>query len=134
MILADLVGIPWKIGGRNTTGTDCVGLAIMAQKAINNRELHFLQVYNMYNIYQKSRIIRDEIMQMCVPIETPEEGSLGLFFFPGGVETPGGWHVVTFVDGERFLHIFEERESRISRLTPAYRRYLEGVYTWRERQ
>jgi hypothetical protein len=126
MTLADLVGIPWQVGGRSLGGIDCVGLAILAQKVLCGRDFQFPQRYGGKDQYEKSEIIKTEVERLFVPIEDPEPGALGLFFFDVC------WHVTTFTDRTHFLHVFEGERSRISRLTPAYRRYLKGVYAWRE--
>lgn len=127
MTLADLVGIPWKVGGRDRSGIDCVGLAILAQKVLCGRDLEFRQSYDELNQYERSVLIRDEVERVFEREEPPRTGSVGLFYFEKC------WHVVTFTDAMHFLHVFEGRTSRISRLTPAYRRYLKGVYAWPER-
>ena len=122
MTLADLVGIPWKVGGRDRSGIDCVGLAILAQKVLRGRDLDFRQPYDEPTQYERSVLIRDEVERIMERTTAPRIGSVGLFFFEKC------WHVVTFTDAMYFLHVFEGRTSRISRLTPAYRRYLRGVY------
>ena len=127
MTLADLVGIPWKVGGRDRSGIDCVGLAILAQKVLCDRDLDFRQSYDESTQYERSVLIRDEVERIMERTTAPRIGSVGLFY----VEKC--WHVVTYTDAMYFLHVFEGRTSRISRLTPAYRRYLKGVYAWPER-
>lgn len=127
MTLADLVGIPWVVHGRDLDGLDCVGLAVLAQKVLCGRDLDFPQDYGDKDQYEKSEIIKTEVERLFSPAESPEPGAVGLFFFDVC------WHVATFTDRTHFLHIFEGKTSRISRLTPAYRRFLRGVYTWRER-
>ncbi len=127
MTLADLVGIPGKVGGRDRSGIDCVGLAILAQKVLCDRDLDFRQSYDESTQYERSVLIRDEVERIMERTTAPRIGSVGLFYFEKC------WHVVTFTDAMYFLHVFEGRTSRISRLTPAYRRYLKGVYAWPER-
>ncbi len=126
MKLADLVGIPWRVGGRGLDGVDCVGLAILAQATLCGRNMSFSAEYDERSQYDRSSLIRDEVERLFRPAEAPEEGAVVLFFFESC------WHVATFVDGTRFLHIFEGRTSRISRMTSAYRRYVKGVYVWPE--
>lgn len=127
MTLADLIGIPWKVRGRSLTGIDCVGLATMAQELFHGREINFPQDYDEGNYLNQSEIILHEVLRLFEPTDKPKQGDIGLFFFQNC------WHVVTFTDTNHFLHIFEGKTSRISRLTPAYMRFLKGVYKWRER-
>lgn len=127
MTLADLVGISWVVHGRSLEGIDCVGLAILAQEVLDGRKLIFAQDYDEGNIYEQSSIIRGEVVRLFAPVEVPHRGDVGLFFFESC------WHLATFTDRTHFLHILEGQTSRISRLTPVYKRYMEGVYTWRER-
>ena len=124
MTLDDLVGIPWKVGGRDRDGIDCVGLAILAQKVLCGRDFEFSQGYDDGDMYARSSIIRDEVERLFEPAKEAEPGAIGLFLFDEC------WHAATFVDRTRFLHVFENRTSGISRLTPVYKRFLKGVYVW----
>ena len=117
-----MIGIPWLAKGRDRSGIDCVGLAILAQKVLCDRDLDFRQSYDESTQYERSVLIRDEVERIMERTTAPRIGSVGLFYFEKC------WHVVTFTDAMYFLHVFEGRTSRISRLTPAYRRYLRGVY------
>jgi hypothetical protein len=124
MTLSDLVGIPWVVGGRDLDGIDCVGLAILAQEVLCERDLSFPQEYGESDQYEKSVIIKEEVERLFIPAEVPEPGAVGLFYFGEC------WHVATFTDKTHFLHIFEGQHSRVSRLTPGYKRHLKGVYRW----
>jgi len=128
MTMVDLVGIPWQVHGRDTSGIDCVGLALLAQDVMCGRRLHFGQEYTAEDLGEKSQVISAEIVRYFVPCGEPCFAGVGVFEFPECL------HVGTFVSRTHFLHIFEQRTSRISRLTPVYKRYLKEVYAWPEQQ
>jgi len=122
MMLSDLVGIPWKVGGRSLNGIDCVGLAILAQRVLCERELSFPQKYGESDQHEKSVIIKEEVERLFSPAKAPETGAVGLFYFGDC------WHVATFTGATHFLHIFPGQTSRIHKLTRAYKNICKGVY------
>lgn len=124
LTLPDLIGIPWLPGGRSLSGTDCLGLAIMAQKALFGRVVPDIWKFEPEEIFRESERIREEITKVMIPTTEYALGNVFLFRFEAGL------HLGTMVAPHLFLHIYEGRKSQISRLTPAYKSRIEGVFGW----
>lgn len=116
-----LIGIPWKYGGYNFNGCDCFGLALLAQGELYGRKTPFKKEWFEYS--------PDLFKEHCR--ETFKDFSNHLIFLPGpepgcilGFRLGGYVHAATFLGGDKILHIFENRTSRIAKLTPTLRRCL----------
>lgn len=123
-----LVGIPWKPGGRDLSGCDCMGLAILAQKILFGRELPFPE-YSP-EIYREESRRMDMVFQndygMIHASAPPLQGDWGVISFRKCN------HVMTFIERDLALHILEGCRSRISRFSyPANGRRV-TLYRYRE--
>jgi cell wall-associated NlpC family hydrolase len=119
-----LVGIPWLPGGRSLNGADCLGLAILAQEILFERIVPDIWDFEPEKIFLESERIREEITKVMIPVSDYAPGNVILFEFEAGL------HLGTVVAPQLFLHIYEGQKSRVSRLTPAYKSRIKGVFGW----
>jgi len=122
MIYSDLTGIPWRVGGRDYSGVDCLGLAYLAQRDLYGKEVNLSYIYKEENILSMSRTILKEMTKFTVPVDIPRIGDIVLLKFRSSL------HIATYVDMDLLLHIFSEKRSRLTRLSGRLGGFLHGFY------
>lgn len=129
MTLEDLVGIPWKVGGRDADGCDCVGLALLAQRELWGREIVLSPSevrFDENDWPRESARIASVIRAHLHPAPGPLVGGVVL------LRIGGCHHLGTFVDPTRFLHIFEGHTSRLSAFSRRYQERAVGHFEAKE--
>ena len=119
------LGIPYRHGGRDHKGLDCLGLIYL-----------FYRDYGIKipsgdgNSYSQEWYMKDPqrlisgINRMGRPVSPSELQPLDLVYFRiGGAIT----HMGVMIDSRRFLHVLKDRVSQISILNPSWRRRLAGA-------
>lgn len=129
MMLADLVGIPWRCGGCPPEGADCFSLAVYAQRVLWGREispdLYGDVSWDSDNLRLRSRDIEAKVETFCERIEDLEVGGLVV------VRIVGYDHLMTCVEPGKVLHIMQDHDSRISRWGQAFESRVRSF--WRVR-
>lgn len=123
MTVQDFLGIPYRLNGRDRNGTDCIGLVWLYLRHLG----HNPPDGDGRPVDEGWRKEAPERMAAWLETHTtrtddPREGDLVLMRLLGGV-----MHMGVMVDGERFLHILEDRPSMLSRLRTSRRRVV-GIY------
>lgn len=122
MIYSDLTGIPWRVGGRDYSGVDCLGLAYLAQRDLYGKEVNLSYIYKEENILSMSRTILKEMTKFTVPVDIPRIGDIALLKFRSSL------HIATYVDSDLLLHTSRNKESRLVRLSGGMGGFLHGFY------
>lgn len=127
-----MIGIPWKTKGRDRSGIDCVGLALLAQKKLFGREYEFPFDYDPETGDEK--ILLDWLEDIADEADIPQNGDLVIYRMPG-IDGIVKHHIGTVV-GEALLHIYPGKSSRkvklmMCRIYKIYR--AREVETCRER-
>ena len=126
---SDLIGIPFKDGGRDLNECDCLGLVLLAFKK------HDISLPDYRISCFASELVNDQINQArkeWKPIGDPVEPCLIVlrtdFYMPDMLS-----HLGTYIGGDRFLHTMIKRNSCIERLDhPYFRNRIEGFYAYAE--
>lgn len=126
-LAADLLGIPYRHGGRDRNGVDCLGLlCLFYQKLGINLPNHDGQEYTR-DWYKKDpeRFWRGlQQVGVGVRIATEPLKPLDLVYFKiGGTVT----HAGVMLDENSFLHVMIGQKVHIARLTRAWKRRLKGA-------
>lgn len=100
-----LTGIPWKVGGRDRGGVDCLGLALLAQKELFGRHIEDIWRYDE-STYRSASLSApvDLLMLGAVEVAEPLDGDVAF------LRIRNWGHLSTWVDG-RLLTIYEGRPS-----------------------
>jgi hypothetical protein len=122
MTYSNLTDIPWKVGGMDYNGVDCLGLAYLTQRDLYGKEVNLSYLYKEENILSMSRTILKEITKFAVPVDIPETGDIALLKFRASL------HIATYVDMDLLLHIFSGKRSRLTRLSGRLGGFLYGFY------
>lgn len=101
-----MIGIPWLAKGRNRSGIDCVGLALLAQKELYGRAYPFPFDYDPET--GDEQILLDWLEGIADEVDDPQDGDLVIYRIPG-VERH---HIGTLV-GDALLHIYPGKSSRM---------------------
>jgi len=123
-----LTGIPWKVGGRDRGGVDCLGLALLAQRELFGRIIEDVWHYGE-STYQAVSLTApvDLLMLGAVEVPQPLDGDVAFLLLRGY------GHLSTVV-GEGLLTIFEGSRSlwrKPGRTLPfRYFRFGEGEVEW----
>jgi hypothetical protein len=128
-----MIGIPWKTKGRDRSGIDCVGLALLAQKELFGREYEFPFDYDPET--GDENILLGWMSSIADEVNTAREGDLVIYRLPG-IDGVVRHHIGTVVD-DALLHIYPGKSSRkvkirMKRIYKIYR--AKEVETCRERQ
>ena len=128
-----MIGIPWKTKGRDRSGIDCVGLALLAQKELFGREYEFPFDYDPET--GDENILLDWLEYIADEADIPQNGDLVIYRMPG-IDGIVKHHIGTVVGGA-LLHIYPGKSSRkvkirMKRIYKIYR--AKEVETCRERQ
>lgn len=121
--LSDLIGIPWKYGGRSLAGVDCGGLALLAQSVLFGRDYSAAAVVDTSIDYEtQSRSIFDRLATIMERKNEICHGDILVFRFASCI------HTGTYLDGAKILHIHDGGRSRISPYTRMFRDRLAAIY------
>mgnify|MGYP000054369081 FL=1 len=123
--IEDLLGIPFKIHGRDKNGLDCYGLAIEVSKRFGHKMVDMFYDYNStnnlqdlndntYNITSGSGLIKTE--QPCM--------SDVLLFFDSKNRTT---HIGIYLSDDNFIHC-DGDGVHISKLSSYFRKW--SAYKW----
>ena len=126
--LSDLVGIPFRIGGRSTKGMDCYGLLIEAMAILGKKVPDFWQ--EVRDAWKNGWREVSEVTPVgwhSIPLEEAERGDVCLMRGDDGLET----HLGLFVAQDRILTTFEGMGSV---MVPACRLHPRIVKVWRVQQ
>ncbi|NLW56739.1 MAG: C40 family peptidase [Firmicutes bacterium] len=123
----DLLGIPYRHGGRDKEGIDCLGLLCLFYKKLGiNLPDHDGQEYSL-DWYKKDperfwrglQQVGEEVSLATEPLKP-----LDLVYFKiGGAIT----HAAVMLDEHSFLHVMSGQRVHITRLTRAWKRRLKGA-------
>lgn len=119
-----MIGIPWQSKGRDRHGIDCVGLALLAQKELFNREYDFTFDYDP--LTDDESILINWVESIADRVDKAQDGDLIIYRMP--VNGENKHHIATVVDGA-LLHIYPFKKSQMTRL---YKRRIYGIYRGRE--
>lgn len=123
MAIADFLGIPYLLNGRDRHGTDCLGLVILYRQSLglNAPDGDGRPIGPDWRGNSEARA-RDWLAHNAVQTDSPAPGDVVLFRLPRV-----GIHLGVMADAENILHIFENSTST---LTPLHqvRRHVIGIY------
>ena len=132
MTLEDLIGIPWRAGGRDTDGCDCVGLALLVQQELWGRKFPFPHQYDPESdVVLEERLFR-WLHKIARPVINPAPGRLVVMQM-----TVGGHrflHLGTLLDGAplRMLHTYPGHRSQAVRFHGRYLARVRGYFDGEE--
>lgn len=127
-ILTQLIGIPWKLGGRTREGCDCLGLALMAQREFWGREIPDVWRYDRGSYRETSRVAPRDLMRLgAVEVQVPQDGDVAFLLVRGygHLSTVIGGALLTIYEGGRSLW----RKPGVM-LPFRYFRFRDEVRTW----
>lgn len=119
-----MIGIPWKSKGRDRHGIDCVGLALLAQKELFNKEYEF--PFDFDPLTDDESVLVEWVKSISDRVSKPQDGDLVIYSIP--YKGAPKYHIGTVIDGN-LLNISPDRTSRISRL---HKNRIYGIYRGRE--
>lgn len=124
MTFSGLVGIPWKAGGRDADGCDCVGLALLAQRELWGREYPFPHRYDPESDAAMEEPLFRWLHEIARPVADPAPGRLVVMQMTMNGVRYG--HIGTILPGDplRMLHIYPGHRSQAVRF---HGRYLDRV-------
>jgi len=124
--ITDLVGIPYRDGGRDYTGIDCLGLISIYLKAYNI--LLPEPEYSSHWIKEKPETFGkwlNDFVGSFDRVEKPQKGDIILFNNMDGVET----HAGIMLDNQKFIHAIRKAGVCISRINQeAFKNKVSGFY------
>ncbi|MFA6006088.1 MAG: NlpC/P60 family protein [Patescibacteria group bacterium] len=111
--IKDLVGIPYKAGGREMSGIDCLGLVAEYLKAF---EIYLPEPeYGEHWAKEQSGLFAqwlDDFAGKFIKSEIPRKGDIVLFRNIDGVET----HAGIMLDNQKFIHAIKKAGVCISNI------------------
>lgn len=125
----DLLGTPFKMGGRDKTGLDCYGLV----KELYSRVGITLPEYTSSHLSANDKTIISMMISQGLDlfsrIYTPEPFSLVTFF----IRPPFTTHIgVVMPDKYRFIHILKDTSVAVERLdAPEWEKRITGYFKWK---
>jgi len=124
--IADLIGKPYKEGGRGPANYDCWGIC-MAAAARASIELPDIEVPEGSEL--RAKIIEEQSQTRFRRIDTPGAYSISLFRIIDDANKIK-WHVgLVLENGRDFIHTTGKMGVNISSLAdPLWRLFLEGFY------
>lgn len=126
--LTRLIGIPWKIGGRDREGCDCLGLALMAQREFWGREIPDVWRYDRESYRETSRIAPRDLLRLgAAEVGSAQDGDVAFLLIrgTGHLSTVVGGGLLTIWEGSRSLW----RKPGV-RLPFRYFRFGDEVRAW----
>lgn len=122
--LSKLIGITWKVHGRDYSGVDCGGLVILASRVLYGLTVPDMWEYNEENNLQTAREAVNDLSLFADPIEAAEDGAIAV------VKLRNITHYGLVV-GDRLLTVFESTSSHLRRLPPRADFYrIRGERKW----
>ena len=123
MAVSDFLGIPYRLNGRDRSGTDCLGLVLMYLCSLGMKPPYGDGLPIDADWRQKAETrLTSWFSRHARAVPTPAQGDVALFRTRDGT-----MHLGVMVDGESVLHILEDRASMLTPLR-RLRRMLVGVY------
>ena len=122
--LSKLIGIPWKVHGRDYSGVDCGGLVILASRVLYGLSVPDMWEYTEENNLQTAREAVNDLSLFSDPIGSAEDGAIAVMKFR---------HITHYglVVGDRLLTVFESTSSHLRRLPPRADFYrIRGERKW----
>lgn len=122
--MAEFLGIPWRLNGRDRTGADCLGLVVMYLHAQGVRvpDGDGLPVTENWREDSPGRAL-SWLSHHATRVDSPAPNDIVLFRIPSG----GGIHLGVMVDTQRILHVLEDRPSMLTPLRQM-RQWIMGIY------
>lgn len=129
--LYDLIGIPFVDKGRDKSGCDCMGLAIMTHKAFNV-DIPDFQVESDDSEKINSNFIEQLYSNKWVKLEKPEKPCIVVLGFnpycPDMVT-----HVGTYIGDNKILHTLTDKSSTVFKLEhPFFKNKILGFYRYEQ--
>lgn len=122
--LSTLIGIPWKVHGRDYSGVDCGGLVILASRVLYGLTVPDMWEYGAENNLQVAREAVNDLSLFSDPIEAAEDGAIAVIKFKNITH-------YGLVVGDRLLTVFESTSSHLRRLPPRADFYrIRGERKW----
>jgi cell wall-associated NlpC family hydrolase len=99
-----LIGIPWKLGGRDRNGIDCLGLVILAERELFGVTIPDAWVYTEQDYGAVSLMAAAHMPELgYIPVDVPTDGDIAYIEIAGhghlGVWIGGA--ILTIVEGGR---------------------------------
>jgi len=122
----DLLGIPFKMGGRTKQeGFDCYGLCMEVAKRAGVTPYEFN--IGIEDLHKRSDAINNG-KESCIEIDKPEPFCIVTF----KIRPPYVTHMgIVLEDCKSFIHILKKRSVSIARLDePIWKRKIDGFYRY----
>lgn len=125
IVIDDLLGIPFKIHGRDKNGFDCYGLVIEVSKRFGHQMVDMFYEYEKTNNVKKLDDNTHNIIwgNHLVKTDVPETSDILLFFDNKGRTT----HIGVYLSDDNFIHC-DGNGVHVSKLSSYYRKW--SVYKW----
>ena len=122
MQYTDLIGVPFKDGGRNKNGLDCWGLVkiLLERQCYKYIQDYYISAFNIKDIHDELETNRHTWRK----IEKPEVGCVVLL--ANGC-TAAANHVGIVVDDSRFIHAYARTGVCVSALK-RWQAHIRGYY------
>ncbi len=123
MPIQDFLGIPYRLNGRDRSGTDCLGLVLMYLRSLglNPPDGDGLPIHADWRRGAEKRI-RSWMAEHARRVDEPAGGDIAVFRMADGT-----MHLGVMADAKNVLHVLEDRPSMLTPLR-RIRRWLVGVY------
>jgi cell wall-associated NlpC family hydrolase len=127
-LVKDLIGIPFRDGGRDISGLDCLGLAILVASRIGKQLPDFrISCKEPGKISDAVAMVRATMSFRRVQV--PRFGDLVAIKadprIPDIIQ-----HFGIYLEGDRFIHVTPSQGVIITRIEGSWKRRLEGIYRW----
>ena len=122
MPIQDFLGIPYRLNGRDRSGTDCLGLVLMYLRSLglNPPDGDGRPIGPDWRREAEARISA-WLSQHARRVNQPAAGDIAVFRLPGGT-----MHLGVMADGQNVLHVLEDKPSMLTPLPRCHR--LVGLY------
>ncbi len=128
----DLLGVPWKLGGRSFTGLDCWGLCLEVGRRAGIELPETDSPGSMDEVPGAFAEGRTDFADHFIRVPGPEPYAVVAFRLRGKFVTHVG---MVLEDKEKFIHIIQGRNVAIERLDhPLWKKAREGFYRWKKPQ
>ena len=122
---ANLLGIPFKSGGRDLNGLDCYGVVLQVYKLCGIDLPDFGSISGEMMVDNKFKIVS----AYWEKIETPEVLSVVAFW---SLNPKYVTHIGVVIDNDKFIHIREKISVAVERLShPVWNIRIVGFYRWK---
>ena len=122
----DMIGIPFKEGGRDLSGLDCVGIILVLLKRLGK---YVPEYESCFDEYKKHVLIMDEIAKRCTPLAGPEPLCIVTFWKDNPDYTS---HLgMVLENGYEFIHCPRNAGVVVQRLdAEPWKRKITGFYRY----